>query len=96
MAKVKALWNRRVPFFLGTAEEFGDSDGFDAYPVEVEETTLKNVRDLRALLANMENMFDNMPAPEEAAQEEADNFSAGCRLIFKTRKQDNTRDDYDA
>lgn len=71
---VKAYFSRLVPFYL--LRERDDSEGFDAYPVEVEGHILDLAEDLRSVANEMTRLFDNMPAPEERTQEEADFLSA--------------------
>lgn len=66
-----AYFSRIVPFYFIAPEDLGDSQGFDAYPVEVNEDILTFATRARALVAAMENKFETSPAPEEAAQEEA-------------------------
>jgi len=87
--KVRAYFTRRHPFYLLGAEDVTDELGFDAYPVEVEDTTLANVRSVRRLVKTMEDSFMDHTAPEDCAQQEADELEALVRLIFKTRAQDN-------
>lgn len=86
---MKAYFNRRVPFYLLSEQDLSDSNGFDSYPVEVDEKTLANVRALRRLVEGMEGKFETGGAPEEVAQEEAEVFEKGIRLIMKTRAQIN-------
>ena len=86
---VKAYFSRRTPFYLLSAEEAKDDLGFDAYPVEVDEKVLANVRSVRRLVAMMGKMFEEGSAPEDCAQAECDVLAEQVRLIFKTRKQDN-------
>ena len=71
---IKAFFSRLVPFYLVPVDDADDSVGFDAYPVEVDERTLATAVALRRISERMTEKFDNMPAPEEAAQEEADLF----------------------
>jgi len=87
--KVKAYLNRLTPFWLLSAEEAVDNLGFDAYPVEVEDSTLKNAQDLRNLMIELEVMIIEAGAPEDTAQNLADLIETELRLICKTRKQDN-------
>ena len=87
--KVKAMLNRLAPFWLLSAEEASDQLAFDAYPVEVEDTTLKNAQDLRKLMIEAEVMIFESGAPEDTAQTLADFIENELRLICKTRKQDN-------
>lgn len=83
--KVKAFFTRKSPFYLLSKGEATDSEAFDAYPVEVEDYVLDNVRSVRKLIDQMEEMFRNGPAPEECAVEEAAAFEAEVKRIFKTR-----------
>lgn len=71
---MKAYFNRNTPFYLMSAEEIGDSESFDAYPVEVEEQALIVAQALRAVVVEMQEIFVNNPAPEECAQLEANEF----------------------
>jgi len=87
--KVKAYFNRLKPFYLLGANEALDEIGFDAYPVEVDDVTLANVRSVRRLVEKMEALFLESGAPEDFAQAEADVLEAEVRRIFKTRAQDN-------
>ena len=87
--KVQAFLNRRVPFYLLGASEVTDENGFDAYPVEVEDTVLANIRSVRRLVAKMKATFEEGAAPEDSAQAEADILSKEVQRIFKTRAQDN-------
>jgi len=87
--KVTAYFTRLQPFYLLSKEELGDHEAFDAYPVEVDATTIANVRSVRRLIEQMEQTFKDNPAPEECAELEAGIFEAGVRKIFKTRAQDN-------
>lgn len=87
----KAYFSRRKDFFLLSPEDIGSEEGFDAYPVEVDEVALANIRSVRKLLEQMYESFQNNSAPEECAQQEADMFVDGVRRIFKTRAQDNLR-----
>jgi hypothetical protein len=68
----KAFFSRYVPFYVMAPEEVTDSNGFDAYPVEVSEATLSFARNMREVVDSMEAAFMESPAPEEAAQTEAD------------------------
>ena len=86
---VKAYFSRLVPFYFLGEDEVNDSNGFDAYPVEVEDTVLANVRSVRRLVVSAEELFADSPAPEEQPQLEADFVAAEVRRIFKTRAQDN-------
>lgn len=86
---MKAYFSRRTPYYVMGAAEMGDSDAFDAYPVTVDPVVLANVRALRRLVIATEESFIEHSAPEECAQLECDEFSAGIRLIMKTRAQDN-------
>ena len=79
----KAFFSRRVPFGLLPAEENNDSISFDAYPVEADPATVRLASELRSVLANADDMYANMPAPEEAAQSEADYFVAQLSSIAK-------------
>ena len=72
MAKVKTHFSRRARFFI--VEDMTTEDGFDAYPVELEEETLARVRGLKNLLDRVYESFELNPAPEECAQQEADLF----------------------
>lgn len=87
--KVTAYFSRLVPFYLLSKEDVADSDGFDAYPVEVDPVALANIRSVRRLVNTMETLFDNNPAPEEVAQQEADELVSEVRRIFKTKAQSN-------
>ena len=71
---MKAKFSRLVPFYLMAPEEATDSVGFDAYDVDVEPRTLAVAQALRQMAGEMNSLFDNMPAPEEAAQQEAAHF----------------------
>jgi len=71
---MKAKFSRRVPFFIMSDEEATDSEGFDAYPIEVDSRTVYIAQALRDVAGKMNAKFDNMPAPEEGAQEEAEYF----------------------
>lgn len=84
--KIKAFFSRRVPLYLMGADEMGDSEGFDAYPVEVEDTVLANVRSMRRLIKSLEESFE-VSAPEESAQAEADLLSEHVGFIFKQKAQ---------
>ncbi len=88
---MKAYFSRLTPFYLVTQEEMESELGFDAYPVEVDEVVLANVRSVRRLVQKMEEAFDINPAPEECAQLECDMFAEDVRRIFKTKAQDNRR-----
>ena len=68
----KAYFSRKEPLYLLRPEEVTDSNGFDAYPVEVDEATLDLVTRIRTAVFRMEDLFNNNPAPEEVAQAEAD------------------------
>lgn len=72
--KVSAKFSRIVPFYLLPDGDL-DSDGFDAYPVEVDQGVLDLAVELRELERRMQELFDEMPAPEEKTQDEA-NFLA--------------------
>jgi hypothetical protein len=78
----KAYFNRQVPMYVLSADELGDNEGFDAYPVEIDGLEVEKIQALRELLLLMEAQFMNSPAPEEAAQMEADLFVAGLKEIF--------------
>jgi len=93
--KVRAYFNRRTPFYLLSPAEATDSLGFDAYPVEVDEVTLANVRSVRRLVELMEAHIEQSGAPEDSAQADADLLETHVRRIFKTRAQDNTAGDED-
>ena len=67
-----AYISRKVPFYLLGLDEINDSNGFDAYPVEVPIDAVAKCQKLRATVSSMENSFFENSAPEEAAQEEAD------------------------
>lgn len=85
--KVTAYFSRIQPFYLLSKEELGDHEAFDAYPVEVDEVTLRNVRAIRKLIKDMEVLFMDNPAPEECAVAEALAFESAVRRIFKTKAQ---------
>ena len=87
--KVRAFFSRRVPMYLLGADEVKDSDGFDAYPVEVDPVALANVRSLRRLVLQMEDLFETGSTPEDGAQTEADELVAEVRRIFKSKAQNN-------
>jgi hypothetical protein len=91
---MKAYFSRQVPFYLLSAEDLTDELAFDAYPVEVDEVALANVRSVRRLVTSMEKLFENNPAPEECAQAEADALIEDVRRIFKTKAQDNTKSNF--
>lgn len=71
---MKAKFSRLVPFYILAEDEADDSIGFDAYPVDVEPRTVAVCQALRKVAKEMNELFDNMPAPEEAAQQEALHF----------------------
>jgi len=77
--KVQAYFSRVEPFYL--LREVTDSEGFDAYPVEVPASALVKVEKIKAILRTMTELFDEMPAPEERTQEEADALVKLLRLI---------------
>ena len=79
---IKAFFSRRIPFGLVPAEENFDTVGFDSYPVDTDERTLRLAAELRALAQVMQEMYDNMPAPEEAAQTEADYLKSNLESII--------------
>lgn len=79
----KAFFSRRVPFGLIPAYENRDSEGFDSYPVEVEEKVLMAAVELRQLANTMKDMYANMPAPEECAQTEADFLASNLASIIE-------------
>jgi len=81
--KVKAYFDRTVPFFLVS------EPSFDATPVEVDEVVIQNVNSLNLLKEQMRGLIDEASAPEESDQDLCDFFSREVRKIFKTRKQDN-------
>jgi len=83
--KTKVFFSRRTPFYLVSPLEADDGQLFDAYEVEVEKSTMANVRALRKLIMDMEETFSNNPAPEECVAEEVAKFEAGVRRIFKTK-----------
>jgi hypothetical protein len=85
--KVKAYFSRVQPFYLLSKAECGDHEAFDAYPVEVDEVTLANVRSIRRLMTAMEEMFLEGGAPEDSAVTEAELFETEVRRIFKTKAQ---------
>ena len=89
MAKVKAYFSRKVPFYLLSSEEMGDHESFDAYPVQVEASVLANMRAARRLIKKMEEIFEASTAPEDCAQNEADVLIGEAQLLFKTRRQSN-------
>ena len=70
MAKVKTHFSRRARFFV--VEDMTSEDGFDAYPVEIDESVIARLRALKVLLDRMYDVFEVNPAPEECAQSEAD------------------------
>jgi len=80
--KVKAFISRLTPFYILPADGAGDSIGFDSYPVEVDQRTVDLAVALRSLKGEMDLMFDNMPAPEERPQDEADFFAAALEEII--------------
>jgi len=69
---MRAYFSRKKPFYLMSQNEVGDSDGFDAYPVVVEPDVLLLCQTMRNIVKAMEDAFNDMPAPEESAQKEAD------------------------
>ena len=73
---VKAYFSRVTPFYLIPVEDMTDHQGFDAYPVMVEADALIKAVLLREMSKTMTELFDNMPAPEEKTQDEADAFAA--------------------
>jgi hypothetical protein len=85
--KVKAYFSRKQPFYLLSGKEMGDHESFDAYPVEVDEVTLRNVRAIRELIVRMEDIFLNSTAPEDCAVKESALFETQVRRIFKTVAQ---------
>jgi len=88
--KVIAYFSRLQPFYLLEKGEMSDHESFDAYPVEVDKVTLRNVRAVRELIEDMEAMFQTNTAPEDCAVKEAAFFEERVRRIFKTKAQDNT------
>lgn len=84
---MKAYFSRLQPFYLLGKEDLGDHEAFDAYPVEIDETVLANVRSVRRLVLKMQKLFEEHAAPEECAQLEADILSEEIRRIFKTKAQ---------
>jgi hypothetical protein len=78
-----AFFNRHIAFGLVPKEETYDSAGFDSYPVEAEERLIRVVSELRGLLNNLDDFYMNMPAPEEAAQTEADYVSSQLASILE-------------
>jgi hypothetical protein len=78
---MKALFSRRVPFYLIPMDQAQDSDGFDAYPVEVPQFALDMAVQLRVMASEMDAVFMDMPAPEECTQEEADAFVTMLREL---------------
>lgn len=89
MSKVKAYFSRKVPFYLLSESDVADSEGFDAYPVEVDPVALANIRSVRRLVENMENTFKAGGAPEDTAQDNADELVSEVRRIFKAKAQNN-------
>jgi hypothetical protein len=78
---MRAMFSRLTPFYLMSEDEAQDSDGFDAYPVEIDSeivTLCENLRDIKRL---MDEKFDEMPAPEELTQEEADYLAALLKML---------------
>ena len=79
---MKAYFNRNAPLYLLAADEMGDHEGFDAYPVDVDGTKLEQIQALREVILLMEALFQNNPAPEECAQSEAETFVGAIGAIF--------------
>ena len=77
----KAFFSRRLPFGLIPVEDNSDYVSFDSYPVEADPYVVRLAAELRSIIENAQAMYDNMPAPEEAAQSEADYFSAQLSSI---------------
>ena len=67
----KAFFSRKVDMFLLPEDTHPDLL-FDAYPVEVEEDMLDVAVAYREVVAEMQELFDSNPAPEDSAQAEAD------------------------
>jgi len=80
---MKAYFSRLTPFYLLSEEEAGDSAGFDSYPVEVTPDLLTLCENLRSVTVDMTAKFDDMPAPEERTQEEADYLSDLLKAVFR-------------
>lgn len=74
VAKVTALFSRVVPFYLIPSGQASDHEQFDAYPVTVSPTMLLKAVKLREMKNKMDDLFMDMPAPEENTQAEADTF----------------------
>lgn len=72
--KVNAYFSRFVPLFLLPEDTHPDLL-FDAYPVKVDESALQFAVEVREGLDTMRRAFETNPAPEDAAQDEADLFT---------------------
>ena len=81
VAKVTAYFSRITPFYLIPSGTITDHEQFDAYPVVVEPAVLLKAVKLREIKLKMEEVFLDMPAPEEKTQEEADAFVALLKEI---------------
>ena len=81
VAKVTALFSRVVPFYLIPAGQASDHEQFDAYPVTVSPTMVLKAVMLREMKTKMEDLFMEMPAPEENTQAEADAFVELLRAL---------------
>jgi len=79
--KVQAYFSRLTPFYLIPANAMTDHEGFDAYPVFVSQDALDKAVALRAMSKQMTELFDDMPAPEERTQDEADAFATLLGLL---------------
>lgn len=71
---MKAMFSRLTPFYLMSVNEAHDSEGFDAYPVDVPPEALLRAQHMRTIVREMQHMFENSPAPEEAVEAEAARF----------------------
>ena len=71
--KVDAYFSRFVPLFLLPADTHPDLL-FDAYPVRVDKDALQFATEVRERIDAMTRAFETNPAPEDAAQAEADLF----------------------
>lgn len=75
-AKVTAYFSRLTPFYLISSGKITDHEQFDAYPVVVEPAVLLKATKLREIKQKMDDLFLEMPAPEERTQDEANAFVA--------------------
>jgi hypothetical protein len=82
---MKAYFDRNLYLYISREPTF------DGIPVEVDEQVVTAVTHMRRLEESIEQMIDESAAPEESNQAICDEFANGVKLLFKTRKQDNTR-----